>query len=278
MNKCKTSIIDENRNQSSQFVSDCCQCSGLCCIALYCFQSDGFPQDKPIGKPCIHLMNNYRCQIHQQLEEKKMKGCIGYDCFGAGQYLTHDIYHGITWKMHPEKITEICEMFIRIYRLFQMRFFLYESLKLISSQDLLGDIYQLINENEMICHMTIDKILQYSIEDYQDKVNQILKKVCHQLKRYLNIKEKKKQNFIHHNFDNQDMTGVDLNMKLAIASSFKNCQFKGATFIGTDTRDANFEGADLREAIFLTQGQINVAKGSRKTKLPNHLYYPITWK
>ena len=67
-------------------------------------------------------------------------------------------------------------------------------------------------------------------------------------------------------------------MKPLIASNFQNCKFKGATFIGTDTRDANFDGADLREAVFLSQGQINAAKGSRRTKLPKHLKYPVTWR
>lgn len=42
--------------------------------------------------------------------------------------------------------------------------------------------------------------------------------------------------------------------------------------------DTNFSNADLREAIFLTQGQINSAKGNRSTKLPKHLDYPVTWK
>jgi Mg2+/Co2+ transporter CorB len=37
--------------------------------------------------------------------------------------------------------------------------------------------------------------------------------------------------------------------------------------IGADTRDTNFSNADLREAVFLTQRQINSAKGNRNTKL-----------
>lgn len=49
-------------------------------------------------------------------------------------------------------------------------------------------------------------------------------------------------------------------------------------FLGADTRDTNFNNADLSEAVFLTQGQVNSAKGNCNTKLPYHLDYPSTWK
>ncbi|SHH95733.1 Pentapeptide repeat-containing protein [Clostridium collagenovorans DSM 3089] len=54
--------------------------------------------------------------------------------------------------------------------------------------------------------------------------------------------------------------------------------FDGTGFLGADTRETNFSNADLREAVFLTQGQINAAKGNRNTKLPQYLDYPVTWK
>lgn len=74
------------------------------------------------------------------------------------------------------------------------------------------------------------------------------------------------------------MRGLDLSTKLLIAANFNNCVFDGTIFLGADTRDTDFCNADLREAVFLTQGQINAAKGNRNTKLPQYLDYPITWR
>lgn len=220
MEKHQRNIIVEDRNESYRLVSDCSRCSGLCCIALYCFKSDGFPQNKPIGKPCINL----------------------------------------------------------IYRMFQLRFFLYESKKLASSEILLPEIEQLLQENDAICKLSIEEMLHYPIDSYQDKVNYILKKSCVELKKFLGVKKVTETNFLNRNFRGKNLSGFDFNMKPLIASDFHNCKLKGATFIRTDTRDANFDGADLREAVFLSQGQINAAKGSRRTKLPKHLKYPVTWK
>jgi uncharacterized protein YjbI with pentapeptide repeats len=66
-------------------------------------------------------------------------------------------------------------------------------------------------------------------------------------------------------------------MSLLIASIFEGCSFNGANFLGADTRDTNFNSADLSDAVFLTQGQINSAKGNLVTKLPSNLSRPITW-
>ena len=278
MKKYERNIIVEDRDESYRLVSDCSRCSGLCCIALYCFKSDGFPQNKPIGKPCINLMDNFKCRIHNDLENKGMKGCIGYDCFGAGQYLTEDVYCGVTWKTQLERVKEICDLYMLIYRMFQLRFFLYESKKLASSEILLPEIEQLLKENDVICKQSIEEMLQYPIDSYQDKVNHILKKSCVELNKFLGVIKGTETNFLNRNVRGKNLSGFDFNMKSLIASDFRDCKFKGATFIGTDTRDANFDGADLREAVFLSQGQVNAAKGSRRTKLPKHLKYPVTWK
>ncbi len=51
----------------------------------------------------------------------------------------------------------------------------------------------------------------------------------------------------------------------------------GTDFIGADLRDADFRGADLSKSFFLTQGQINTAKGDLSTKLPPFINRPAHW-
>lgn len=50
-----------------------------------------------------------------------------------------------------------------------------------------------------------------------------------------------------------------------------------ADFIGADLRDADLSGANLTDTIFLTQVQINAAKGDANTKLPSLLSRPAHW-
>ena len=78
--KLRVSEID-NKNISKLKI-DCEKCFRLCCVALFFSKSDGFPQDKIAGKPCINLQPDFKCSIHKDLRKKGLKGCMSYDCFG----------------------------------------------------------------------------------------------------------------------------------------------------------------------------------------------------
>lgn len=272
-------IHEKNKGRLKELKVDCSKCSGLCCTALFFSKTDGFPENKEAGKPCIKLQNNYRCRIHHELEKHKMKGCIGYDCFGAGQHVTQYIYKGETWQTSQEQSKEIFDVFVIIFQLYQIRYFLEESKIIIPAKELWGDIQNLINENEALCNSDPQSILEIDIESYRNKVNIILKQVCNSIiKCFKNSDNKRSTEFFGKSFKKRDMSGLDLSMKLLIATNFDSCIFDGTIFLGADTRDTNFSNADLRETVFLTQGQINSAKGNRNTKLPKYLDYPITWK
>ncbi|WP_425519715.1 pentapeptide repeat-containing protein [Streptomyces auratus] len=47
--------------------------------------------------------------------------------------------------------------------------------------------------------------------------------------------------------------------------------------MGADLRDADLAGADLTGALFLTQAQLNAAKGDAATTLPPSLTRPAHW-
>lgn len=272
-------IHKKNKGRLEQLKVDCAKCSGLCCTALFFSKIDGFPENKIAGKPCTKLQNNYRCKIHHELEKRNMKGCIGYDCFGAGQHVTQYIYQGKTWQTSKEKSKEIFDVFVIISQLYQIRYFLEESKIIIPAKGLWSDIQSLINENEALCSSTPQIILDIDTERYRNKVNIILKKVCGCItKCFKNSDNNRLIEFSGKNFKKRDMSGLDLSMKLLIAVNFDSCIFNGTVFLGADTRDTNFSNADLREAVFLTQGQINSAKGNRNTKLPPYLDYPVMWK
>lgn len=272
-------IHEENKTRLGKLKIDCSLCSGLCCTALFFSKIDGFPENKVAGKPCSKLKSDYCCKIHNELEMKNMKGCIGYDCFGAGQYVTQCIYKGVTWQASQEQCEEIFNVFVFVFQLYQIRYFLEEAMLVIPAKELWKDIQSLIKENEALCNSNPKDILNIDIDSYRNKVNIILKEVCDSIiKCFKNNENKRLTEFLGRSFKKRDMSGVDLSMKLLIATNFDSCIFDGTVFLGADTRDSDFSNADLREAVFLTQGQVNSAKGNRYTKLPSHLDYPVTWK
>ncbi len=97
----------------SRFRSDCSQCCGLCCVAPAFFAIQGFGADKPAHTPCDHLDSLGRCGIHQVRDASGYTACAGFDCYGAGQWVTQVLYGGATWSESPE----VAEEMFRAYRL-----------------------------------------------------------------------------------------------------------------------------------------------------------------
>jgi uncharacterized protein YjbI with pentapeptide repeats len=62
-----------------------------------------------------------------------------------------------------------------------------------------------------------------------------------------------------------------------IAADLSEADLRSADLIGADFRDANLSGADFTGSLFLTQFQINAAKGDARTKLPVSLNRPPHW-
>lgn len=52
---------------------NCQKCFGFCCVALYFSASDGFPNNKGAGKPCLNLQSDFSCSIHKDLRKKDLK-------------------------------------------------------------------------------------------------------------------------------------------------------------------------------------------------------------
>jgi len=76
---------------------DCTRCAALCCVALAFDQSRMFAIDKPAGEPCPNLDACGACTIHSVRAERGFRGCIDFDCFGAGQRVTQEFFAGRSW-------------------------------------------------------------------------------------------------------------------------------------------------------------------------------------
>ncbi len=70
----------------------------------------------------------------------------------------------------------------------------------------------------------------------------------------------------------RDHRGADL-----IGARLRGADLREADLIGADFRDTDLRGADLTGSIFLTQPQVNAAKGDAAAKLPPALARPAHW-
>jgi hypothetical protein len=81
----------------SRFRADCSSCCGLCCVVPDQLAMQGFRVDKPAETPCAHLNERNRCSIHAARASHGYPACQGFDCFGAGQWITQHLFAGAAW-------------------------------------------------------------------------------------------------------------------------------------------------------------------------------------
>ncbi len=273
--------------------ADCEQCFGLCCVALSFSASEGFPMDKAAGQPCKHLQLDCRCAIHPSLQKRGLKGCISFDCFGAGQKVSQISYQGTDWKTIPDQADTMFKVFLVMLQLHELLWHLTDALRQPAAQSIQSELQKLLDLTEQYTMLSPEELLRLDTLQHRDQVNVLLVQTSELVRAQARNKQKphskqrsqsSKQKRIGRGADlvaadlrRMDLQGANLRGALLIAANLQDVDLRGADLIGADLRDANVSGADLSESLFLTQFQISSARGDRTTRLPAALQHPAHW-
>lgn len=260
--------------------SDCTNCFGLCCVALPYAKSADFSFSKDGGETCRNLCSDNRCKIHDQLRGKGFRGCVSYECFGAGQHVSQTIYEGRDWRANPEHASEMFEVFPLVQQLHEMLWYLNQALSLKETQSFHASLKNLYEETVKLTEKPPEEILKVDIVAHRSKVNDLLLKTSDVYRKGIAKKSKRTKkglDYVAANLKGADLQGVSFRGALMIAANLSHADLRKADFIGADFRDADLSHANLTGAIFLTQSQLNSAKGNAHTKIPNYLQKPAHW-
>lgn len=274
----------EDKNFNSLFEDlkiDCKSCFGFCCVALFFSKTDGFPNDKEAGTPCKNLNNDFSCSIHSNLMGKGLKGCTIYDCFGAGQKVAQITYNGKDWRKQKNLSKEMFEVFLIVRSLHEMLWYLNSALKNKATRSIHDDIVKMIKETNALTRLDAKELMKLDVIRHRQKVNGCLLKASELIDKDVSKNNKNKVkgfDFIGKDLRKHNLKGADFKGALLIASNLSNTDLSYANFIGADLRDTDIRGANLSESSFITQIQINSAKGNSKTKLPKHINVPSHWE
>ena len=271
----------------SNLRADCEKCFGLCCVALYFSASEGFPIDKEAGQPCLNLQSDFRCSVHKSLKERGLKGCLAFDCFGAGQKVSQVSFGSSDWRKLPESAQQMFEVFLIIRQIHELLWYLTEALTIQPARSIHDALSAMLVEKECLTHLSPDYLLKLDVAEHRADVNTLLLKTSELVRAEARRGQKaysgrqktfgRGASLIAADLRRIDLSGANLRGACLIAADLRGVDLNGTDFIGADFRDADLRGADLRKSIFLTQAQLNVAKGDTNTKLPSSLTPPIHW-
>ncbi|WP_053220064.1 pentapeptide repeat-containing protein [Virgibacillus senegalensis] len=275
------------KNIRKGLTADCSKCFGLCCTALNMVASSDFPINKPAGTPCLNLQSDYSCQIHSQLRENGFKGCTVFDCLGAGQIVSQVTFNGQSWRDNPETAEKMFQILPIMEQIHEMIAYAAEAISYDIPNKLSDRLSQRLKELLDLTQLGADELLSLDLMMYRFSLDELLKVASDSIRENIIEKEigaKKVKDFDHARADwmgkklkDKDLSATDLRGAYLIAADMRNANLRAVNFIGADLRDADLSGADLSTSMFLTQMQINSAKGDVETKLPAHIQRPLHW-
>ncbi|GIO29170.1 MULTISPECIES: pentapeptide repeat-containing protein [Paenibacillus] len=279
---------DPHDTDRSRLRADCGQCFGLCCVALPYAASADFAFDKKAGTPCRNLDADFRCGVHKDLRERGMRGCTVYDCFGAGQQVSQETYRGRDWRRSPETAAQMFDVFPVMWQLHELLWYLTEARTLESAAPIHAELDSALEETDRLTRLDPESLLKIDMTAYRADINALLLQTSRFVREdgQRKLKGQPKQRKIPErgaDLIGAKLKGADLRYQslrgaYLIAADLRSADLKGADLIGADLRDADLRGADLRGSIFLTQAQVNAAKGDAHSKIPSSLIRPEHWQ
>jgi len=252
--------------------SDCSSCFGLCCVLLPFSAVSGFGVDKPGGRPCLNLLDDDRCGIHTSLRADGWPGCTVFECFGAGQQVSQVTYSGVSWR-EQDNLGEMGAVLSVMRQLHEMLVHLTEVERRSpdpAARAASDEIAELVTAEP-------EALLTYDLDALHERVGRLLADASARVRRdWPDAEDRSRQDLAGQRLSG-DHRGSSLRGAVLIRADLRDADLREVDLLGVDLRDADLRGSDLSTALFLTQPQVNAARGDGSTVLPAGLTRPDHW-
>jgi len=258
--------------------ADCQSCFGLCCVALTFLASADFPVDKPAGEPCGHLSTAHRCGVHASLLERGYAGCVGYDCIGAGQRVSQVTFGGRDWRTHPDLAVDMFAALPIMRQLHELLAYLADARGRVEASMLHAQLDAFEADVCAVAEASADELLATDVDALRSRVAPVLREASRLVRAPFRGPDRAGRDLAGASLAGAELNGADLRGALLIGADLRGARLRSADLIGADLRGAQLGGADLSSALYVTQAQLNSARGDDLTALPAGLERPQHWR
>ncbi len=258
--------------------ADCSACSALCCVATSFSKSADFAIDRPAGRSCPNLTSEFGCGIHERLRERGFPGCVAFDCYGAGQRVTRSTFGGRTWQEEPALAPDIFRAFMTMLGLHEVMWHLDAALRLTAAAPLHPDVAARLQEVDALADLPADQLARIDVAAVTAPIADLLEQVSELIRANVpDATDHRRATLVGIDLRRNDLRGANLRGAVLVGADLTGVDLTLADLTGADLRGANLSGANLSGALFLRQGQLESARGNRRTRLPGHLRRPTPW-
>ncbi len=259
--------------------ADCGRCAGLCCVAPAFAASADFAVDKPAGTACSNLLADFRCGIHDDLRGRGFPGCAVFDCFGAGQQVTQRTFGGRDWKTEPEIATSMFTVFGVLRQLHEMLWYLVEARELAGEGALRDELDRAHDRIERLTGSGPEELAPVDPAEHRREIGSLLERLSERVRSGVRDRpaDRRGADLIEAKLRGADLRAAGLRGAYLLGADLRGADLRCADLLGADLRVADLRGACLDGGLFVTQPQLEAARGDAATTIPSSLTRPEHW-
>ena len=198
-----------------------------------------------------------------------------FDCFGAGQQLTQVTFGGRTWRDEPTLAAAQFAVLPVMRQLHESLWYLTESLALPVAA-LRTELLAAHWRTEALTSGTLEELTALDVGAYRREVGELLGRVS-DLIRGPGAPDRRGADLMGRDLRRARLTGASLRGAYLIGADLRGVDLGVADLLGADLRAADVRGADLSRCLFLTQPQLEAARGDDRTVIPGAVRRPSHW-
>jgi len=206
-----------------------------------------------------------------------------FDCFGAGQYVSQNLFGGTSWNDRPDTSAEMFSVFAVVRQLHEMLWYLVEAAERASTSELSEPVAQHRSAIVQILDGDAPEVVACDVDRIRADVRRTLMDVSEEARGGYGVSAEERHglcpsaDLVGRDLRSIRLCGADLRGAYLIAADLRQSDLAGVDLLGADLRDARLQGADLSNALFVTQLQVDAAQGDDTTLLPRVLSRPQHW-
>ncbi len=247
-------------------LADCSRCAALCCVGPAFAASADFALDKPAGRPCPNLGDDFRCGIHAHLRESGFRGCTVYDCFGAGQRVTASTRAPdgtpTDWRRSPGTAPTMFAALATTRALHELLWYLRAALDLPATAPLHERLRAAYEETDALAEGPPGEVAAVDAGAHRDRVNGLLLEASELARVGVRGRDAGRTGeelrgavLVGADLRGADLRGASLRGAVLVGADLRGARLERADLTGADLRGARVDATGLGGALFVTPVQ-----------------------
>src|SRR6185437_15927566 len=188
-------------------------------------------------------------------------------------------FGGRDWRTTPRIAEAMFDVFPIMRALHGLLYYLTDALARITDGAVQAELASALRSTEEFTALDASALTELDVEGHRQVVNLLLVRVSEL------VRDELPGGALDHrgaDLVGADLRGLDLRRAsfrgaLLVGADLSGADLRTADLIGADLRGADIRGTDLRDVLYLTQAQLDAARGNTATQLSEPFARPAHW-